>query len=205
MKKFKLYQLLVFFSLLLPFQASAFCLDWNCINFGAEARVAYFKPTSKKVRKIYSNGMPFYELEVSAGLDNWRLWAGVGGFSKKGRSIGGHNPTRLEVLPISFGLKYVFCLCPCVQFYFGGGAVYSHMKTKDHSPFVHKNTQKWTWGGVAQAGTYYFFNNTFYGSFFVDYLYQKFKFSHSRKHPFVVRHDADLSGFKVGVGIGAQF
>ncbi|KIC70827.1 hypothetical protein DB44_FM00010, partial [Candidatus Protochlamydia amoebophila] len=65
-----------------------------------EARVAYFRPCSKKVRHIYGNGWADYQIELSKSFcDNWRGWVGISGFEKKGHSIGDHDKTKLRTIP----------------------------------------------------------------------------------------------------------
>ncbi len=69
-------------------------IDWCSMDFGFEGRVAYFHPSSKRVRRIYSDGWADYQFEASLGLPcnfdlcggNFRLWTGVSGFSKGGHA-----------------------------------------------------------------------------------------------------------------------
>lgn len=180
--------------------------DWD---IAVEGRVAYFRPTAKKVKEIYGNGWADYQLEISQGFcNNWRLWAGVSGFQKSGHSLGYiHHKTSLRLIPVTLGLKYLFNCAPCVDLYLGAGLSYSFLHIKDHSPFVRENTKKRAFGGIFQVGAYYNFSECFFADIFVDYMYQKFHFSDSSYSSdyYVERRDVDLSGFKVGAGLGWRF
>ena len=69
-------------------------IDWSSMDIGIEGRVAYYRPSSDRVRRIYSDGWADYQFEISLGLPcnfdlcggNFRLWTGVSGFSKRGHS-----------------------------------------------------------------------------------------------------------------------
>ncbi|CUI15752.1 conserved hypothetical protein [Candidatus Protochlamydia naegleriophila] len=172
-----------------------------------EARVAYYRPSSKKVKEIYGNGWADYQVELSKGFcDNWRAFVGVSGFSKSGRSLGEHDKTTLRLIPLTFGVKYVYNYAPCVDIYIGGGAAYSWLRIKDHSSYVHEHVKKSRFGGIAQIGAYYYFNECLFADVFIDYLFQKYDFSNSHSYSrYVERHDVNLSGFKVGAGLGYRF
>ncbi len=206
---------MTFVLLLVPAQIFAWgecCESWTQ-DISLNARVAYFHPNSDKVRKIYSEGWPEYQLELSKGFcQNWQAWAGVAWSSKKGRSLGLHDETRLRLLPISLGVKYLWCVYPDTKFYLGAGVCYSMLHIKDHSPFVHEKVSKNAFGGIVQSGLYYDINCMFFVNVFFDYYFQRFDFSNrhhsgsgSGSSSFVERHNADLSGYKTGAGIGVNF
>lgn len=129
----------------LPLQA------WDCcepLDMTAEARVAYYHPSSHRVRRIYNNGWVDYQLELSKGLGcNWRVWTGVSGFSRKGDSIGFHDRTRLQLIPISLGAKYFYALGYGAKVYVGGAACYSFLRIHDHDDYVRQHIHKQNWGG----------------------------------------------------------
>lgn len=206
-------QILFAMVLFVPMQLLAF--DWDCCwnswapkDASLEVRAAYFRPTSKKVRDIYSDGWATYEARGSVDFcNNLQVWLGLDWSHKEGRSLGLRDKTKLHLIPVTLGVKYVFDIAPCTQFYVGGGACYSFLKIHDHSPYVHQHISKRTWGGIAEAGATYYFGCNFFADIFVDYIYQKFNFSNSGSgySSYVERHDVDLSGFKVGGGLGVTF
>jgi outer membrane protein len=188
------------------FPFSSCCCD--SLDLAVEARVAYYHPTSKKVRHIYSEGVADYQLEISKGLGcNWRVWAGVSGFSKEGRSIGFHNRTRLSLVPVNLGVKYVYPIMCDTKLYVGAAVCYSFLNIKDHSYYVHEHTSKGNWGGLIQLGLYYNIWDCLYLDVFADYYFQRFHFSHSNYSYdyYVERHNLDMSGYKVGAGLGFSF
>jgi outer membrane protein W len=109
------------------------------------------------------------------------------------------------MVPLAVGLKYFMEICPDLDFYVGGGMTYSFLNIHDHSPYVHRHVTKNTIGGTAKAGLVYFFCDCWFIDASVDYIYQRFSFKQSHSEPYVVRHDLDMSGMKVGAGIGVAF
>lgn len=217
--------------------ASDSCCDPCCDSpwgIRAEARVAYYHPSSKKVRRIYGDGWADYQLELSksfigfgglgsgcgcSGLEDieWRIWAGVSGFSKKGKSIGFHDDTKLQLIPISFGLKIFYPIFCNTKIFIGGAACYSLLRIHDDSEYVHEHIRKESWGGLFQSGVTYDFCDWAYVSLFFDYYFQRFHFHddkvssfydssyHFSSSGYVERFDLNMNGYKVGLGLGVSF
>lgn len=212
------------------------CCD-SSWGINAEVRVAYYQPSSKRVRHIYSDGWADYQLELSKSFKGFgellkgcgcdglkdielRGWVGVSGFSRKGDSIGFHNDTKLQLIPISFGLKIFYPIFCNTKVFIGGAACYSFLRIHDHSDYVHQHIRKEDWGGLFQSGITYDFCNWAYASIFFDYYFQRFhfhdekisSFSRSsdsyylgRNSRFNDRFDLNMNGYKVGVGLGISF
>lgn len=212
------------------------CCD-SSWGINAEVRVAYYHPSSKRVRHIYGDGWADYQLELSksfkgfggyltkCGCDylegiEWRGWIGVSGFSRKGDSIGFHDKTRLQLIPISFGVKMFYPIFCNTKIFIGGAACYSLLRIRDHSEYVHEHIRKESWGGLFQSGITYDFCNWAYASFFFDYYFQRFHFHDDKISSFsgssdsyllgsssryVDRYDLNMNGYKVGVGLGISF
>lgn len=205
-------------------------------DLSLEAKVAYYRPSSHRVRKIYRDGWADYQLELSKAFGfgcecekNWRVWAGVSGFSVSGRSylscydqfghsadcysFGGYSGsgfrdrTTLRMIPINLGVKYLFDINPCISVYLGGAACYSFLRIRDHSEYVHEHVRKNDWGGLIQSGVYYHVTPSVFVSAFADYLFQRFHFSsHYASHSrYVERNDLNMNGYKLGVGVGVTF
>lgn len=205
MKKKNLIFSIVAFTLLIG-TLSANCISDFCTDISINGRVAYFRPVSKKIRRIYDNGWADYQIELSKEFyPNIQAWIGVSGFSKKGDSIGFHNSTRLQLIPLSFGLKYVYPFTCNLEGYLGLGACYSFLRIRDHSNYVIQHISKNDWGGVGQIGLYYHLQNGFFLNAFVDYYYQKFDFHHVDYSYYTVRHDLNISAWLFGGGIGYRF
>jgi outer membrane protein W len=114
-------------------------------------------------------------------------------------------------------VKYFFPCFDAFKLYIGGGGCYSFLNIKDKSEYVHRHTHKDQWGGLLQAGLTYQFWECAYVSFFADYLFQTFDFHDSHFHSshrgsdsfggsgHIERHKLDMSGFKLGVGLGYNF
>lgn len=173
---------------------------------GLEFKAAYFHPSSKRAQKIYHNDWVDLQVEVTQRFwCNWQGWIGFNWACQEGRSSYAHDHTHLKLYPISLGIKYFCCLAPCTEFYIGGGISYNILRIRDHSCYVHQHISKEQVGGIFQSGIQYTFCENYFADLFVNYAYQRFSFPHERYSPYVRSHCLNLSGFKVGLGIGRHF
>jgi len=217
-----IFTLIMTAALIVP-SLPAFAWDLGCdfcqpLDISVEVRTAYYHPSSSKVRRIYGDGWADYQLEISKGIYcDWKVWMGVSGFSRKGDSIGFHDETKLRLIPVYFGVKYEFPCFDSFKLFVGGAGCYSFLRIEDHSDYVHRHTNKEEWGGLIQSGLTYQFWECAYVSFFLDYFFQEFSFRTSHHHSsrsgsghyehsgYVERNNLDMSGYKVGVGLGYTF
>lgn len=183
------------------------CCCGESYGISATARVAYYHPESSRMRKVYANGFADYQLEIGKMIGcHWQVWTGVSGFSKEGHSTYSHNSTRLQLIPIYLGVKYFYNVSPCIDLYAGGAACYSMLRIKDHSHYVHEHTNKNAFGGLAQLGLNYYFTDCIFVNLFADYYFQHFHFKKSDSYSYYVeRNSLNMSGYKLGGGIGFVF
>lgn len=169
-----------------------------------EAKAGYFFPINDTFKEIYQGG-GIYGIEVSA--QAWKgLYPFISGsyFSEPGRSIGGHTRTVITMAPIDVGLKYAFDLNRYLDVYIGLGAVFEYLNMKDESPYVIQNITKWGYGGIAKAGLWIYATKNFFIDLFGDYRFVTVDFDNTCGGR-VVRHDANISGFTAGGGLGYRF
>lgn len=182
------------------------CFSNLCSDIRITGQVSYFLPASKRVKRIYGHGWADYNLELSKKVYScFHLWASVNGFSKKGHSIGFHDSTRLQLIPVSFGLKYIHPFTCNFEGYLALGPSYSFLRIKDHSYYVIQHISKEGWGCLGQCGFNYYVYNCFFLNAFVDYYYQRFSFHHHDYSYYTSRNDLNMSGWKFGGGIGYRF
>jgi Outer membrane protein beta-barrel domain len=212
---------------LLPFHLfSTYCIP-DCdipTDYTLQVRFGSYDVCSRNLRKIYSNG--WFDYQVEAGkrvLPNWEMWANVSWACKHGHVYSSYgsvdydfrNNTRMYVLPVALGVKYVYSLLPFVDVYAGAGVCYSFLKIKNfckqkysywdlsESPFK-KSLRTSDWGGVIKVGAQYALSTYTFIDIYVDYYMQRFTLSHNDPRN-VLGSDIDVSGFKYGVGIGVYF
>ena len=173
------------------------CCDWGNET---EFRVAYFYPSSQRFRDIYSGARIDYEIETTQRLlCNFYAWANVSWFPNSGHSLGEHHYTTIDLVPVSFGLKYLICLPCCTKLYIGAGPAYYFLNTHDHSSCacIERYRNERGWGGAFKSQLDWFFCGCNYLDLFVDYLYLPLNTN---------RDSADqVGGLKVGLGIGHHF
>ncbi len=210
MKKLKAWGFfLSFIGLWAPININAFYCDADTLcssEFEVEVKFSAFFPSSKIVRCIYSDVMPYYEIEVSKPFCNdWQMWLGAGYISNHGHAIGCGNKTDFQLIPITGGIKYFYQITPCIDLYAGAGACVSFFNNRDHSPFVHKSVFDGALGGIFESGLTYFIQDRIYLNVFTEYLYQHFSFKHKYEEHYTIRHNLNMSGLKIGGGIGIEF
>lgn len=191
------------------FQATSLTLllaaaDACATDFFAEAKAAYFRPTSDKFRDVYGSG-GIYGLEASCQF--WKplyAWASADYFHKRGRSIGsgGGSSTKVTLVPLAFGAKYLIPY-KWVDFYLGIGPTFTYIHFTDNAPGVIRHSSKWGYGGMAKAGALLNFKKHFFFDLFTDYSYLKARFSNTSEGK-VLRPHMDLSHWSIGLGVGMR-
>lgn len=176
-------------------------IDWQC-GWDAEVRVAAFRPTSRRFREIYGQWGAEFQVEASKLICGpYYGWFNVGWYPKDGHSIGLHDKTRIDLVPIRFGAKYMFCLTPKLNGYVGLGATLTYLSIHDHSHTI-RHTTRWGAGGIVKTGLRYAIMQCLFVDLFADYSYEPFSFN-SKHH--IKRKDADVGGLMLGAGLGYSF
>jgi len=182
--------------------------------FSAEAKACAFIPLNNKVHKIYHTAMPQVDLIFSSKFWTcWQAWGDVGYLFSNGHSKHGHDHTKLRLVPLSFGLNFLFSIFPCTDVYLGAGASYNFLHIRDNSRYVHRHVSNNAWGGVAKAGICCHLSDRIFFETSIDYVYQRFHFNHSYSHSYshsfsehyIERHDLNLDGLRLGAGLGITF
>ncbi|MGL5626944.1 MAG: hypothetical protein ACRDDW_05460 [Candidatus Rhabdochlamydia sp.] len=170
-----------------------------------EGKVSAFFPFSHRVREIYADVWPNYGLELSY-ISPYRVggWIGVDYTEHKGHSISEGDRTRLMLVPATLGIKYNQKFQSWLEGYAGLGIICGWVKIHDHSPFVTRHLHKTAVGGIVKAGINFYPMTHLLLDLFVDYQYLKFTF-HNRNFPFVERTNLNMSGLRVGLGVGIKF
>ena len=168
-----------------------------------ELKAACFVPTCAKIRKIYSNTMGLYGLELSYQTWDWLYpWVSGSVLSQAGSSMGSGSHTRATVAPLGIGLKGIYHF-KHAGVYIGAGPLYSYLRIKDHSAFVLPTTSRWEWGGIGKVGVILFSNKAILLDIFADYSYMKFNFP--QNSGIVIRNDVDFSGWSAGASLGLAY
>lgn len=174
-------------------------------DYTIEGKISAFIPSSKTSRALFSKVMPFYEIQIAKTFYNWQAWLNIGYLHENGCALGCNNKTKIQVVPVTFGLTYLYIFDDAWTMHTGAGVCWSFLKNKDYSPFVRNNNSGQTAGGLFRLGfTYQTTDHTFI-DLFTQYLYQKFSFHRSNPYKFTVRNNFDMSGFSLGIGFGVNF
>lgn len=170
-----------------------------------EFKGAGFVPTDCTVRDIYGHGAALFGPEATVQLCHNKRWYGFANIdflTKRGHSIGLCEPTRMQLVPLAFGIKYFTPFC-YGDFYLGLGFQAANLITINCSNFVAQNTSKWGFGGIAKLGAYIDLPRCFFIDLFIDYSFVKIKCD--RCSDSVVLPKVNLSGVILGAGLGYRF
>lgn len=210
--------------LLLPTTLPALYCVTDCeTDWKLDVRVAYYQMTSKKISQIYSRNWVDYQIEASWRVRNFcELWTGVYWANRRGEgqqfSYGFKDSTKMYILPLCIGAKFIYPIFPCAEAYVGAGFCYSFLRINNHckehyyhwglssSPFK-TDICKSNYGGIAKVGLQIALCKNMFIDIFADYISQRFRLSHrERKHNDALFHgNIDCSGFKFGGGLGVYF
>lgn len=177
-----------------------------------QIRGSYFYPTSKELRNGFSRVWLDYQFEVETDIAcNWQTWANVGWTLKEGGKHffdGYEEKTRLWILPISTGVRYLIPVTRCVNLYLGAGVSYTIVRAQEKYPYfsdAKKYESDGHWGLVGKSGLQWTLSDYTFLEIFADYYNHHFKVSR-RIYSYSFRDQKiDLSGFKFGLGFGVYF
>ncbi len=174
-----------------------------------EFKAAYMLPTNHLFKKIYG-GNAIYGPEVTVEMCGpWYVFGAVDFLNGSGKSIGLCTPTKVNIVDMEIGLKYLMpfekCSSVCdTDLYVGLGVLPSHVHTHDFSPDVIQNRSKWTCGGILKAGAYVTVCESFVVDLFFNYSISKFKFNCCPTAG-TQSHSARTDGCWFGAGFGYRF
>jgi len=151
----------------------------------------YFTPSEKVFKDIYGGGI-MYGGEINIGV--WKrleLWIDGGYFSKKGKLTYTEEETKLKIIPIGGGLKYVFGT-EVLNFYIGAGLNYCY--SEEANPIG--NVSKGKLGYAGKIGSLFKVKGGLIIDLCISYSYCKIK---------PADYNVNIGGLKVGMGIGYKF
>ena len=188
----------------------AFCCCFSAIGstepFALEGKEGVFIPSSKKMRNIFQIALPLIEIEGSYEFSSaWDIWAGIGYIFAKGEPISWSATTTMNIIPFTLGIKHFFLLASRTDAFLGFGGLWSLYKNRDCSPSVHQHISTNAFGAVVTVGLQHCLSESLSMNFFGEYMYQHFNFSRVYREHFTYRHDVDMSGTKIGLGLAYSF
>ena len=153
--------------------------------------VNYFSPPEQRFKDVYGNGMT-YSGEIGIGIwKGLKLWIGGSYFTKKGELFFTKEETKMQILPMGGGIKYLLTEGRA-NLYTGMGLYYYQFKETNPIGDVSKSGL----GYVGQIGVFVKVIGGLTIDFRMDYSYCKLK---------PVNRNINIGGFEAGVGMAYQF
>lgn len=206
------------FSLVLVFFSLFFPSTLISRDILIEFKPSYFIPQDRTMRDIFSGGIT-YSAEGSFQVkDNLYGWASAGFFDKSGKSIGGGHSTYVKTIPLGIGMKYFYTIPYCykqgedsgpvcpknLHVYFGAGLIATYFYIKNDYEFVITRHSKWGAGLIAKGGLIVDMTQFLFLDLFIDYSYTYLSFVEN-DFGRIKRHNVNIGGVYLGVGLGARF
>lgn len=181
-----------------------FITSLSARDYILEFKGAGFFPTNDCFKDIYGKSGALWGPELTVQLCNeWYGFASIDYFQKKGKSIGLCDETKVKLVPMALGLKYMRS-CECIDWYLGLGFQPAYISTNNCSEYVLTKQSRWGFGGVAKGGTYIDLSCNFVLDLFVGYSFVKTGCKKVCTQN-VVPLKVNVSGVIVGGGIGYRF
>lgn len=169
-----------------------------------EAKVGYFFFADSKMRKVYNEGGIDLQISGSYPILNWlNLYGSVEYLQKHGKSLGGHQKTRIWAVPLSLGLQPVFTITPTVDYYFSVGPRYFFVHAHNDSSSLDRNKSQNGLGGFINTGFHFFPWRNLVIDIFGEYSYKRMHFHTSKRNVFT--REVQVGGFAFGGAIGYAF
>ena len=151
----------------------------------------YFHPCDQNFRSIYGGGVKS-GFEVSTEVArNLELWVEAGYFAKKGELSYTKEATKLQIIPVGGGLRYVFPMRR-LAFYWGAGVFYH--RYREVNPL---GTVDWGRPGlVVETGSSIRLTRRLIGDVFIRYSYCRMK---------PADFSFNIGGYDFGVGLAYEY
>lgn len=160
-------------------------------DFTLKVKGNYFSPSEKAFKDIYGGGW-VYGGEANFGIwKNLKLWVGTSFFSKKGELSFTGEETKVRIIPIGGGVKYVSSVGG-INYYSGIGINY--YLYKETNPIG--DASKGGFGIVGIIGSFMKVTGGLIIDLYINYSYCKMKPADYR---------INIGGFEAGIGIGYEF
>lgn len=182
----------------------------SSLIYGRDAIVEFkgagFFPTNKTYKDIYGKtGTYGLEGSVDLGFKNIYGFASINFLQQKGRSLGLSSTTKISLIELGVGLKYLLSFC-YGDVYAGLGFQPVHVRTKDCSTFVRNKNTQWGFGGIAKFGILFDLPYNLVLDLFTDYSFVNAKFKCSQAPTgYVQPNTAHLNAAVFGLGLGYRF
>lgn len=168
-----------------------------------EANAGYFLPTNSRFKKTCS-GSGIYGFGVDYQI--WKYlysWLGADYFTQSGHTQGGHNHVRTEMIRINAGLKCIYNSYR-IRPYIGFGPQAAYLNTHVNSSYLIRKQSNWGAGCILNGGINIIIFRSCILDLFSSYSWQTVDM-HRTSHKKVIVHNADISGFTFGGGLGYRF
>ncbi|MCX5922731.1 MAG: hypothetical protein NTX86_05405 [Candidatus Dependentiae bacterium] len=167
----------------------------ECVEF--DVRAAALFPHAKLFRQIYGTASPSCQIEASCAIkDCLAAWSNLSYVHASGKSIPLKNKAKLDIVPLSIGLKFLYHLDNDWEVYTGAGLCYTWLKETIN---CHRSNNTSHIGGVVKLGASKHYR-CLRVSLFGDYQLQKFVAKHS-----TYNQKVGAGGFLLGGALGVTF
>lgn len=171
-----------------------------------EANVSAFFPTNAHIQNIYGNVWPDFAIKfdhITNKTPSLAIFGQIDYLFSKGMLEGGFDRTNIELIPVTFGFKWIHKIEEVVEFYIGVAPKYYYMNAHNDSPYIPHSTTSNGCGIYFTTGGFFYPVKGLVVDFFFSYSYITFK--PPTPSDTLIGFRSNLSGFNLGLGIGYKF
>ena len=159
--------------------------------YSVALRSAAFFPMDSRFTHIYGDVNASYQVEVAKRFCNcYQFWLNVDEFYRSGK-LSQCGRSKLNILTLSLGPKYVFPFSDSIDLYIGAGLAVAWARVHNCDVNREYNTSV---GLALKSGANIFICNQLFLDLFFDYNYQP-----------AFHNRTDIGGIKLGIGVGYEF
>ncbi len=174
------------------------------INLLLEVKAGYYWFADSKMRAVYNNGGIDVQVALSGRVWSFlHVYGAVEYIGKNGSSLNAHQSTKIQIVPLSLGLKPTFKVADQLDLYFNIGPRYFFVHQHNYSNYVDQNVNENGLGGFIGTGLYVHLNKRLILDGYAEYSYFERKYNSFETN--VTGHSINLGGLAVGGGLGYSF
>lgn len=169
-----------------------------------ECKLGYFAFSGRTMREIYDQGGIDVQMSTTFPFGKKvHLYTSLEYLEKQGSSLFTHEPTKVFMLPFSFGIKAIYELPHRIQCYYSLGPKVFLIHQHNFTQHVNKKITDGGGGGFVNVGLNFFIYKNSFFDFFAEYsiLWTK----HQTNRPLVYERSIQVGGYTFGGSVGVKF
>ena len=188
--------------------AFALLISYQIRSVSIEFIGSLFLPTNQIMQDVYGMGWPDFAINIDhiqpfSQVEQISFFVQADYIFKEGYSLNFYENTKIQLAPVTFGVKWIQDVQDYVQLYIGAAPRYYFMHVSNDSAYVPAIIKQNGWGAYATLGAFFHPTKHCQIDFSCNYAYKKFPAPQEVEN--VTSFASNVSGFSLAVGLGVDF